>query len=271
MISFPQKITKTSNCRAIFRRHLHSSKIKQNPPPSCSSVNYFNDDQALHFIISSKDSSLNDRSSSSSNMPKIYSPALNFEPTSMKKMELHRNTSSDTIQSVHDIIESHYTLDDTTKDQFVGGMGENDGGVWFVNNDDNDDEEDKDTLDYWQEIRQIIQTVKTSRHGINFGIYSSGIVQNKEIISNLKEYVGISSIQVTLGSGDPQSYSQVVGRRKDMDSNAAFGRVCNFIVESAESGFPVIAAVAGGKHAGPGSELAKALGAIDVVVYKDIV
>lgn len=83
----------------------------------------------------------------------------------------------------------------------------------------------------------------------------------------MKELIGISSIQVTLGSGDPKSYSQVVRNRNGMDSNVAFGEVCGFIVQSAESGFPVIAAVAGGKHSLAGKELAKALGAVDAVVY----
>ena len=116
----------------------------------------------------------------------------------------------------------------------------------------------------------IISQTKEKRHGVPFGIYTSGIIKNKEIITNLKESIGISSIQVTLGSGDPQSYSQVVGCRNGIDKNRAFGQVCEFIVQSSESGFPVTVAVAGGKHAGSGGELAKALGAIDVVVYDNI-
>ena len=116
----------------------------------------------------------------------------------------------------------------------------------------------------------IISETKEKRHGVPFGIYTSGIMKNKEIITSLKESVGISSIQVTLGSGDPQSYSQVVGCRGDIDKNTAFGQVCEFIVQTSESGFPVTAAVASGKHAGAGGELAKALGAVDVVVYDNI-
>jgi hypothetical protein len=116
----------------------------------------------------------------------------------------------------------------------------------------------------------IIDIVKVNRHGIPFGVYTSGIITNKDIISNLKESVGISSIQVTLGSGDPQSYSQVVGTKNGMDGSAAFGEVCEFIAQVSESDFPVIAAVAGGRHAATGSELAKALGAVEVTVFDSI-
>ncbi len=118
----------------------------------------------------------------------------------------------------------------------------------------------------------IIGAVKENRHGVPFGLYTSGIVQNKDIATNLKEMIGISSIEVTLGAGDPQSYGQVVHvRNNDMDANSAFGEVCSFIVQASESGFPVTVAVAGGKYAASGSELAKALGAVDVVVYENIV
>lgn len=116
----------------------------------------------------------------------------------------------------------------------------------------------------------IIGAVKENRHGVPFGLYTSGIVQNKDIATNLKEMIGISSIEVTLGAGDPQSYGQVVHVRNDMDANSAFGEVCSFIVQASESGFPVTVAIAGGKYAGSGSELAKALGAVDVVVYENI-
>ena len=117
----------------------------------------------------------------------------------------------------------------------------------------------------------VIQEIKQNRHGIPFGIYTSGIIKNKDIIShNLKEHIGISSLQVTLGSGDPQSYSQVVCCDNGKNSNTSFGEVCNFIAQSSESGFPVVAAVAGGRHAGSGSELAKALGAVDIVIYDNL-
>ncbi len=266
----PTILTNFTEIRALVCRHQFYKNVlrKQSSctSTSSSSIQYFNnDEQALHFVLSSGSSdnnnSVKDDGYRDIVLPKIYSPVINFDRSKMKYAD-----SDDNIQSLNDIIESHYTLDD--RDQFVGGMGENDGGVWFVNND--DDENNLDTLDYWEEIRNVIQTVKANRHGIPFGVYTSGIIKNKDIISNLKESVGISSVQVTLGSGDPTSYSQVVGGRTDMSSNEAFGEVCNFIVQSAESGFPVTVAVAGGKHAGPGSELAKALGAVEVVIYKNI-
>ena len=115
----------------------------------------------------------------------------------------------------------------------------------------------------------VIQKVKENRHGIPFGVYTSGLLQNPQndvtvLISSLTD-IGISSLQVTLGGHNPDSYRALSGQ--DVDANQAFGNVCNFIVLAAESGFPVTVAVQGGKFSNQTVELAKALGAIDTVIY----
>lgn len=71
----------------------------------------------------------------------------------------------------------------------------------------------------------------------------------------------------SLISSNPQSYAAIRGINDLDKAQRDFGQVCNFIATAAESGFPVIAAVLGGKHASGGAELAKSLGAVDVVFY----
>lgn len=261
----------TSTAFPHTKHHYHSSGILSSS--AISRIQSFKNDKddALHFIISSDESS-------ESNPTKIFSPALflpkdGIDVTEGKEYNIEDPSSSslsvrdEMITDISAIVESHYTLDNGN--QFVGGMGENDGGVWFVadcNSSTCSGDGCDDTLDYWEHIRDVISSIKQNRHGIPFGIYTSGIIKDKDIANDLKGNLGISSVQVTLGSGDPVSYGQVVGI-EGSSANSAFGEVCNFIVSSAESGFPVTAAVAGGKHTGPGSELAKALGAVNVVVY----
>ena len=55
------------------------------------------------------------------------------------------STENDFVQSVTSEIEKHYAIENS--EQFVGGMGENDGGVWMVSGGTGD------TLDYWEVIR----------------------------------------------------------------------------------------------------------------------
>ena len=50
----------------------------------------------------------------------------------------------------------------------------------------------------------------------------------------------------------------------------AFGQVCNFIVLASESGFPITVAIPKGNHSNATVELAKALGAIDTVIYESL-
>lgn len=114
----------------------------------------------------------------------------------------------------------------------------------------------------------IIREVKGNRHGIPFGLYTSGITNAPDTISSeLKTEIGLSSIQVSLLSYTPDKYASLRQNQDKSQAQREFGQVCNFIVNAAESGFPVVAAVAGGEHAKGASELAKALGAVDVVVY----
>ncbi len=98
-------------------------------------------------IILSSQSEYNNNEQNENKLPCILSPALNI-PNNNSKKELSIFFDKPTlVKDVSSFVESHYELDGNS--QFVGGMGENDGGVWFVS--DNDDV--FDTLDYWEDIR----------------------------------------------------------------------------------------------------------------------
>ncbi len=119
-------------------------------------------DDSLHFIISS--SSQGTEGKGEREGTKIFSPALFLADndidtdtdadidTDLTKDPSSATVQDDIIRDISAIVESHYTLDGSDgRDQFVGGMGENDGGVWFVA--DCSDGSGCDTLDHWQLIR----------------------------------------------------------------------------------------------------------------------
>jgi len=263
-IRYHNTSTRATTTSTTTTRYFNSSQTLSNSTtPKISKIKSYEHNNALHFIISSNEDKKDQKKSI------ILSPSF-FADEEEKDVVLESiddDSSQDVVlESISSRIEARYGLDNQA--QFVGGMGENDGGVWFVA----DTLDDFDTLDYWEQIRDVIRNVKENRHGIPFGLYTSGIIDNKELASDFKGSIGISSIQVTLGAADPKSYGDIISINHENKSlsNAMFGEVCNFIVLSSESGFPVTAALAGGKHAAPGNELAKALGAIDTVVYDQI-
>ena len=84
----------------------------------------------------------------------------------------------------------------------------------------------------------------------------------------LESELGLSRAEVTLLSGDPLSYMQLVDSNADIVSiQKAFNDTCNFIATAADSGIPISVSVASGKFAASGSALAKALGASNVITY----
>lgn len=190
-------------------------------------------------------------------------PSLNFI-LSNAHLPSHATTDLDIsnglTESVVSQIEKHYSIENSG--QFVGGMGENDDGVWISAI------STVDTLDYWEVIADIVKEVKEQRHGVPFGVYTSGILKDPEIATRLKSDIGLSSVEVSLLSDNPEGYASIRGIKDMTKAQEDFGKVCNFIVTAAESGFPVVAALAGGKNARGGAELAKSLGAVDTVVYR---
>ena len=258
---------------------MRSSSSSSSSSPILKSVHSFEKDSSLYLFLASNNSNddndpIAESSSSPSLSPFILSP-YDSESDPIGKVVIDANSSSsesylEVTESIAARIEAHYALENDGN-QFVGGMGENDGGVWFVSS----KGDYWDTLDHWQLIRDVVHKVRQNRHGIPFGLLTSGRTQtpepdyaSAELATKLRYEIGLSSAEVTLGTGDPVSYGQLSGLKGE-EANRAFGEVCNFIVLAAESGFPVRVAVAGGVHAGPGQSLAKACGAVDVTVYHD--
>jgi hypothetical protein len=215
--------------------------------------------------------------------PFILHPPLSHKISTWDVQSL---SNSEIIDSIIKIIERQYELRDRS-DQFVGSMGENDGGVWFVAKG-----RKYDALDHWDIIQgnfisidilflshfllltvheDITRGVKDNRHGIPFGIYTcgrsiSGDESEKALL--LESDLGLSGIDVTLGAGEPSLYMTLIGCNSS-DSETVqreFSRTCNFIAAVAESGIPLSASVASGKDASSGVALGRALGASDVIV-----
>jgi len=142
-------------------------------------------------------------------------------------------------------VNSHYEADD----HFVGGMGEDDPGVYFASI-------NSDPLDYAELVQESISSVKEERHGVPFSLFTSGLVASTIPLSEL----GLSTLQVSLYAGSPKDYA-VASNNSEKD----FGILCGFIVEAAEQGVAVEAWVLG-KHATAARDLAVSLGAQDVKV-----
>jgi hypothetical protein len=155
---------------------------------------------------------------------------------------------------VLDLVNRHYASDSN----FVGGMGESDAGVWFATTVGST----KDSLDYAVDILQSsIASVKEERHGVPFGVYTTGLLSGSLDIP-LSE-IGLSCLQVSLFAGSPDRYKRATG----LDASS-FGQVCGFIADAAEQGIAVEVGVLS-SDAGPARDLALSLGAQAVHVYED--
>lgn len=158
---------------------------------------------------------------------------------------------------VMEAVDHHYSSDDSSQ-QFVGGMGESDAGVWFAS-------KSRDPLHSYKLIQESIALVKQSRHGVPFGVYTSGVNLPKELPP--LEEIGVSTVQVSLIAANPNDYAQATGLSV-ADAQKAFGQVCGFCVSVHESGFPLQVSVLQA-YASTARDLAVSLGAIDVHVYKE--
>jgi hypothetical protein len=146
-------------------------------------------------------------------------------------------TNTFLVNSVESIIEAvnrYYT----SSAQFVGGMGEQDPGVWFAPED-------------------AMEACRSERHGVPFAVYTSGVhVVDMEAVAALRW----DSVQVSLWAATPNDYNKCTGGRND------FAQVCGFIAQASEMNVPVEVGVLR-QYAGPASSLALSLGARHVHVY----
>jgi hypothetical protein len=125
----------------------------------------------------------------------------------------------------------------------VGGMGEQDLGVYFISLPSMISSSScvyQDLLNHTatiQLLQESIRNVKAIRHGVPFGIYTSGIISNVNDI-DWKE-LDIDVYEVSLfggGSGNPQQYYQymtnIIGRTNSTPDD--FLRICQFITTAVE-------------------------------------
>lgn len=150
-------------------------------------------------------------------------------------------TSEDVLQHVN----SHYE----TETQFVGGMGEDDPGVWFAS-------VNSDPLTYAELVQDSISLVKEERHGVPFSLFTSGLISSDVPVAEL----GLSTLHVSLYAGSPKEYAAA-----SSNSEKDFGILCGFIAEAAEQGMAVETWVLE-EYAGGARDLAMSLGAQNVNV-----
>jgi len=160
----------------------------------------------------------------------------------------------DSSDAVLERVNRHYE-----RSHFVGGMGESDPGVWFAAL----PSSTRDALEFAELVQESIELVKTERHGVPFGLYTTGIVDPPPI--PLPE-LGLDTLQVSLFAGSPKDYGEATGRIDD--APADFGRACALIADAAEQGVAVEVGVLR-KYASSGTQVALSLGARHVHVFDD--
>ena len=163
----------------------------------------------------------------------------------------------ETVDDIVDAVNQHYSA----CSQFVGGMGEQDPGVWFapiassVHKD--DDVLGAATLPL---LRDAMQACREERHGVPFSVYTSGVqIADAVTVASLRFH----SVQVSLWAASPVDYGHCTGR-----PHAVFSEVCGFVAHASECGVPVEVGVLR-PYAEPARALALSLGARHVHVYDD--
>ena len=154
-------------------------------------------------------------------------------------------------------VNTHYELSSDSQ-QFVGGMGESDAGVWFASS-------SADPLLHYELILESIRTVKEARHGVPFGTFTSGVNLPRDLPPMAD--IGLDRLQVSLLAANPKDYALATGL-SDTEATKYFGQVCGFCVTLAESGFPLeVSALQ--PYASSARDLAVSLGAVHVHVYDE--
>ena len=171
-------------------------------------------------------------------------------------------TNATLVASADDIVQAvnrHYG-DGDSQERFVGGMGEQDPGVWFAPA--TDDTLETDLLASSQSLELLgdaMERCRAERHGVPFSVHTAGVnVSDVHAVAQLKWH----SVHVSLWAATPQDYERATGGGRRPD----FGAVCGFIAEAVELGVPVEVAVLR-EHAGAARDLARSLGARQVHVY----
>jgi len=107
----------------------------------------------------------------------------------------------------------------------VVGMGESDAGVTFAGG--------GDPLLKLDVLLDTIAEVKQRRHGIRFGVNTSGLFDAS--VPALLRQGGVKDVSVSLNASNPNSYSKLMNPTNGKN----FQDVCSFIIASAEAGLSV--------------------------------
>lgn len=167
----------------------------------------------------------------------------------------------DSPERIVSIVNNHY---ENVSSDYIGGMGENDPGVWFAPT----TKTNKDSLEYLSLIQQGIELVKEVRHGVPIGLYTSGAINYSTQNIQLNE-IGIDFLHVSLFASSPGDYQKATGLQDLKDARNAFGQVCSLISDASEMGISVKVGVVQ-SQANPARDLAYSLGAIEVHVFPDL-
>jgi hypothetical protein len=200
------------------------------------------------------------------------------------------------VQSVEDIVQAvnqHYHIDDETyvtsdgttttstattatistnamsqQQQFVGGMGEQDLGVYFVsvptyNTSLSSFVYNDPLVTYTDLVRDGVSAVKEIRHGVPFGVYTSGIMTDIPLLDEFD----IDTYEVSLFGSNPNEYDRCTTGRPRHGTKSDFHHVCHFMATATESYQVNVEAAVIQSHAKDARQLALSLGARDVHVY----
>ncbi len=200
-------------------------------------------------------------------------PALPILVPSKRPQQANVTTPQEALQLVHE----HYSmegniLDMTTKtttslskQQFVGGMGENDAGVAFC-------AIASSSVDILQFqcafLHETMELIRQERHGIPITIYTTGLLlpPYPSTTTTLSwQTLGMDVLQVSLLAGTPVEYAKVTQR-----SAADFGQVCGFVAQALEENVAAVEVGVLSAYASSGRSLAQALGAQQVHVYPNV-
>lgn len=175
-----------------------------------------------------------------------------------------------TVDSIVEAVHKHY--ESVSHDTYIGGMGENDPGVWFAI----PSNSIVDTIEYSNMIVESINLIKEHRHGVPFGVYTTGrtlkSIDSDEDIAELIETIDM--IHISLFGSTPEQYMSYTGIETIKDARNAFGQVCSMISTVSEmysdgrSGVKIIAGIVQSPSTTASArDLAHSLGAIDVQVF----
>jgi hypothetical protein len=181
-------------------------------------------------------------------------PSILFPPPARQQLLDNTCRIVTTVDEIVQAVDEHYQAEDASE-QFVGGMGEKDLGVWFaplplkyhLN----------DPLLFSPLIRDSVAAVRERRHGVPFGLYTTGCIFDQEVSPPEME---IDTVEVSLFGTNQKQYKHCTGRKD-------FISVCSYIGLTMDQGLLVDASVAK-EYASAARDFAKALGVRRVHVYE---